>query len=235
MSNNPFKVVVVDCPYDSWSLRETRHLFSEMINLKLTGYKETYKDGVLPFDTYDFVATHILVCRDEGGSLKPLTGFKSITEARCKRFNLPFPTTHLLMSSDSPLQAKAVESVIKNCKESGDILAFDSSWTVHPEARRSLRVHHLLQELFISNVVHLHTSESNHRLLGAGAHRVRTDKFFERIGFKRLEASGKPLPTFRQASLHGEEVLLIELERFSSFATEIAKKHQDSWDNRMIF
>ncbi len=225
--------MVLDCPYDSWSQPETRHLFSEIINLKLTGYKDVYTDGVLPFDTYDFVATHILVCREEGRAFKPLTGFKSITAARCNRFNLPFPTTQLLMSSDSPRQTKAVASIMEDCNESGDVLAFDSSWTVHPEVKKSRSVHHLLQELFISNVVHLHTTSSKHRLLGAGVRRVRTDKFFERIGFTRLAEAGEPLPTFRQASLQGEEVALIQLKSFSDFATGMAEKHQSFWNNRV--
>ncbi|MCX6968034.1 MAG: hypothetical protein NTZ46_09725 [Verrucomicrobia bacterium] len=229
-----YKVVVLDCPYDTWSKTSTQSLFSEIINLKLAGYTSVYTDGVLPVDTYDFIATHILVCGEENGQLKPLTGFKSVTLSRCKRFNLPFPTSQLLSGTNTPQHTEAVASIMRSCDESGDVLAYDSSWTVHPLVRKDRPVHHFLQELFISNVVHLHTSAAPHKLLGAGVRQVRTDKFFERVGFKRLSNSGEPLSTFKQASLVGAEVALIHLERFSEFATSIAQKYESFWNERVV-
>lgn len=233
MTNLPYKVVVMDCPYDTWSSPETQYLFSEIINLKLTGYKDVYTDGVLPVDTYDFIATHLLVCTEEDGKLKPLTGFKSVTSARCRRFNLPFPTSPLLSLGNAPLHAEAVDSIMKDCDASGNILAFDSSWTVHPDAKKTRSVHHVLQELFIANVVNWHTASTPHQLLGTGIRRVRTDRFFERVGFKRVARAGQPLPTFGQASLAGSEAFLIHLEKFSEFATQLAQKYQWFWDNRI--
>lgn len=140
MTTLPYKVAVLDCPYDTWGSTNTQHLFSEIINLKLAGYKDVYTDGVLPMDTYDFIATHILVCMEENGKLRPLTGFKSVTSARCKRFNLPFPTAQLLSLGNTPLHVEAVDSIMKNCDESGNVLAYDSSWTVHPEAKKTRSV-----------------------------------------------------------------------------------------------
>lgn len=233
MTTSPFKVVVLDCPYDTWSSTDTQYLFSEIINLKLSGYKSVHKEGSLPVDTYDFIATHILVCRDEGGKLKPVTGFKSVTSERCKRFNLPFPTVQLLAANSTPEHTEAVASIMRDCDQSGDVLAFDSSWTVDPDVRKSREAHHFLQELFISNVVHLHTSSSPHKLIGAGVRRIRTDKFFERVGFNRLANAGQALPTFRQASLVGAEVALIYLERFSEFAKELSMKYESFWSNRI--
>ena len=234
MTTSPYKVVVLDCPYDTWSSTDTQYLFGKIINLKLLGYKSVYTDGVLPIDTYDFISTHILICGDEDGKLKPLTGFKSVTLARCKRFNLPFPTSQLLSGSNSPKHTEAVASVMKECDESGEGLTYDSSWTVHPEARKSRAVHHFLQELFIANAVNLHNESTPHKLLGAGVRRIRTDKFLERLGFTRLASAGQPLPTFKQASLVGTEVALILLENFSEFATNISKKYEDYWTNRVV-
>lgn len=233
MTTSTYRVVVLDCPYDTWSSATTQHLFSEIINLKLEGYKTVYSDGVLPIDTYDFIATHILVCSDDGGKLKPLTGFKSVTSPRCKRFNLPFPTSQLLSLDGAPLHAEAVATIMKNTEESGSVLAYDGAWTIDPEARKNRSVRSLLHELFISNVVHWHTSSTPHNLVGMGVPGIRTDKFFERVGFKRVTSEGKPLPTFNHTAIVGGEVALIYLEKFSEFATELARKYQPFWNNRI--
>ncbi len=234
MTNPKYKVVVLDCPYDTWSNETTQKLFSSIINLKLEGYKSYYPDGVLPMDTYDFIATHILVCQDEEGELRPLTGFKSVTSMRCKRFSLPFTASHILSLSNMPQHAERVASLIKSCDESGNMLAYDSQWTVLPEIKKNRLIHYTLQELFIANVVHWHTAAStHHELLGLGACRVRTDKFFERVGFRRLTNEGELLPPFGYESPTGTEVALIHLDRFSEFATKLAEKYQPLWDDRV--
>lgn len=234
MKNPNYKVVVLDCPYDTWSDGITQKLFSSIIDLKLAGYKSYYSDGVLPMDTYDFIATHILVCEEEEGELRPLTGFKSVTSVRCNRFSLPFTASHILSLSNVPQHAEMLASLMKNCDESGNLLAYDSQWTVLPEIKKSRSIHYTLQELFIANVVHWHTAPSaHHELVGLGACRVRTDKFFERVGFRRLAKEGKPLPTFGYESPTGTEVALIHLDRFSEFATKLAEKYQPLWDDRI--
>ncbi|XHR28616.1 MAG: hypothetical protein ACFUZC_22195 [Chthoniobacteraceae bacterium] len=233
MTTSTFKVVVLDCPFDTWSNPQTQSLFSEVLNLKIMGYKSVYQDGALPVDTYDLIATHILVCQEEEGKLKPLTGFKSVTADRCQRFNLPFPTSHLLDASGTATHAKAVNSIMKECNASGNELAYDGSWTVAPNVRKLRSVHYMLQELFIANVVHWHSSSTPHNLLGLGGVRVRTDKFFERIGFKPVTMENNPLPAFGYGSNSGQEVVLIYLEKFSEFAREIARKYESFWNNRI--
>jgi len=234
MNYNSFRVVVLDCPYNSWSKTETQRLFSSTVEMKLRGYQPVYEHGVMPVDSYDFIATHLLVCAEEGRALKPVTGFKSVTLSRCRKFNLPFPTSPLLRShGEDAAHSRAVEAIIRRCEEQEKEVVFDSSWTVDPEIRSRREFTRVLQELFISNVIHWHAPEKRHEVLGTGILRVRTNRFFERVGFQQVQYDGEPLPPFGQASLQGASAVLIHFREGSSFARDVADAHHRLWENRI--
>ncbi|MGC3990037.1 MAG: hypothetical protein QM796_10240 [Chthoniobacteraceae bacterium] len=233
MNTTDFRIVVLDCPYNTWANKDTQELFSAIVGLKLKGYLPVYEHGVMPVDSYDFIATHLLVCVKEQEHLRPVTGFKSVTVSACERFNLPFPTNAVLANTRPGQHREAVHQIMDRCRESGKELCFDSSWTVDPEFRKHRELHLLLQELFISNVIQWHRPERAHEVLGTGILRVRTNRFFERVGFHPVELDGEPLPPFEQPSLQGSSAVLIHLQESSSFARGMAEKHQQLWENRI--
>lgn len=228
-----FRVVVLDCPYNTWQSSTTQELFSAVVEMKLKGYQPVYEHGVMPIDSYDFVATHLLVCVEQKSGFKPVTGFKSVTLSTCRHFNLPFPTNAVLGQGNAD-HTEAVKAIIENCERNGKDLSFDSSWTVDPDFRRNRESNLLLQELFISNVVHWHTPEQRHEVLGTGILRVRTNRFFERIGFEQTKLNGTPLPSFNQPSLRDSQAVLIHSKEWSPFAMATAAEHQQAWNNRIM-
>jgi hypothetical protein len=233
MKTSDFRIVVLDCPYNTWANKETQELFTAIVGLKLKGYLPVYEHGVMPVDSYDFIATHLLVCVEEDSRLRPVTGFKSVTTSACERFNLPFPTNAVLGAGRTGAHGRAVGNIMERCRTTGKELCFDSSWTVDPEFRKQRELNLLLQELFISNVIQWHRPERAHEVLGTGILRVRTNRFFERVGFHPVELDGAPLPPFEQASLRGSPAVLIHLQQSSDFAQGMAAKHQPLWENRI--
>jgi hypothetical protein len=71
------QVVVLDCPYNSFSSPTTQKLFGKFINMKLTGFLEEYGHGVMPLGAYDFIGTLIMLCEKKGDELEPVFCFKS--------------------------------------------------------------------------------------------------------------------------------------------------------------
>jgi len=231
MNHTDFRIVVLDCPYNTWAKKETQELFTAIVGLKLKGYLPVYEHGVMPVDSYDFIATHLLVCVEEQARLRPVTGFKSVSVGACERFNLPFPTHAVLGAERAGAHGQAVGNIMERCRSTGKELCFDSSWTVDPEFRRHRELNLLLQELFISNIIQWHRAEQE--VLGTGILRVRTNRFFERVGFHPVEMDGAPLPPFEQPSLRGSHAVLIHLQEPSTFAQSVAMKHQPLWENRI--
>jgi hypothetical protein len=93
------QIVVLESPYDNMNDPLVRDLFSKIVQLKIEGYRLVYPYGVLPVDSYDFIATHHLVCREINGSYQVLMGVKYITLKKCLTHNLPFPGIALLRTA----------------------------------------------------------------------------------------------------------------------------------------
>lgn len=228
------RVVVLDCPYKTWHQPRTQQLFGEIVDMKIMGYRQAYPDGVLPVDTYDFIGTHVLICEEKGESLKPLSGFKSIALKRCERFNLQFPAYLQLRGAEMTIHRQAIDQIISRCKNLDREIVFDSSWAVAPEARALRTTYLQLQQMFVSNIVHWHQTEGEPERLGMGGIRVRTHRFFEKVGYERVALEGNSLPVFRQASLMGASVILMHLKTCSRYAFELAERYRDSWSNRTV-
>ena len=62
MNYNKIKIVVMECPYDTWDINPTQELFGKMVSLKLAGYRARHPYGVMPVEAYDYIGIHQLVC-----------------------------------------------------------------------------------------------------------------------------------------------------------------------------
>ena len=72
------RLVVIDCPYESWHAPFPRELFAKMVDLKLRGFKSHYSHGVLPLDTTDFLMNAISAVMDHAyvSSITPASQFQ---------------------------------------------------------------------------------------------------------------------------------------------------------------
>ncbi|MGZ5279528.1 MAG: hypothetical protein ACXWC9_06280, partial [Pseudobdellovibrionaceae bacterium] len=98
------RFVVLKSPFQIWTQLENdtfKDLFHDMVRLKLQGYGLEYPRGVLPVDTSDFIATHLLVCKEEGSRLRPIMGFKTTSFADCEHHQIAFPALGLVQAAES--------------------------------------------------------------------------------------------------------------------------------------
>jgi hypothetical protein len=95
-SGGKLKIIVLNSPYDTIQNPLTQSLLAKTIAMKIAGYRKHYPYGVLPADSYDFVATHLILCEENNGDYEPLMGMKFTTYERCKIHNLEFPILHIV-------------------------------------------------------------------------------------------------------------------------------------------
>jgi hypothetical protein len=228
------RIVVLESPYDTLSDPLVQDLFSRTMKLKIEGYQTVYPYGVLPVDSYDFIATHQLVCREKNGRYEILMGAKYVTLQKCMTHRLPFPGLSLLRSSAATPHAQILESLLERYSKNPEKVSYGSSWTIDPISRSNPVVKKTLKDLMTATLVHYETELETVERFCCGAPKIKTDLYFENLGYHRLSDQNNPLPAFNQASLMGEAAVMLRCSNFSDAALNIAESYRDLWESRLV-
>lgn len=224
---------MLNCPYDTWQTALTRDLFMQMVGFKLSGFRRVYPYGVLPVDSTDFVATHLLVCLKCEQGLIPLTGCKTVTRERCDIHRLPFAGLSLVRAAASPAHERAVLAIMDECQRAGRSLAYASSWTVNRAVKVDRALKRDLREIFEAMFALYYLTEGISDVLGGGVIRLRTDRLFQEWGYRPLTLGDETLPAINVPHLHGDAVTVLYLTAFTPAILEKATRWRWLWDDRV--
>ena len=228
------QVVVLKCPYANWKNPVTRKTFNDVISLKLDGYHDKHFFGVMPIDGADFLTDHILVCwRDDSGDLVPILGVKSLSYEICAPFFTDFTIESFLKKGEHWQHLERLNQILKSCEEKKQRISYYSSWTISPSVMDNRALITLLKDLFTACTVLHHREEGISELLGLGVPKFRTEHFFYKWGFERVEQCGHGLPNIPFRVLGGIDGVFIHLKKYSDFALSCAEKLEHFWKNRI--
>ncbi len=227
-------MVTLECPYDNWNNPELVSMFGKMVGLKLRGYRKEYAYGVLPVDTTDFLAAHHLVCAEREGELVPYLGYKVITNRRCRMHNVTFPLVALLQASGATRHASAVSEILEKAEANRQSVSYASSWTAAPEVRGDTMFSSILNRYVMAYLVLHEQAEPVDVKLACGVPSQKTDRYLIRTGFQRLTDENGEMPVFQQASLKGEDVVVLRCDRYSDEAQRVASRYAKAWENRVV-
>lgn len=232
-SGHPLRIVVLDSPYDTIQSQQTQNFFGRLAAFKIRSYQKEYPDGVLPVDTVDFVATHLLLCEQIGDEIQPLMGMKSITHRRCLRHNLQFPALHLVESQELKAHHDAIEEYLRKAALAGETVAYNGSWTIDPGLRVHREFVRLCWDVTVAFFV-FHYSENHIQSLAGATLRFKIHDFKEFMGFSYLGSPAGQLSSFECQPFFGEKVALMVLNGCSPQAVEVAERYRFLWQNRLV-
>lgn len=227
------RVVVLDCAYDTIQHPRTLDLLGKIMAMKVLGYQSEYPYGVLPIDTSDFVGVHILLCEENGTTLEPLMGFKSITAQRCKIHNLPFPVFNILSGADLPDHRKALEIIMHEIQEKNEQVAYNSSWTIHPDIRHNPILRQLCIDMTAVFLLKYYEDYKIPHVLAGATLRFKVDRLKKFVGFEHVTLNGTKLANFECKPFFGETVSLMYMNRFRDEARFWANRYKPYWENRI--
>ena len=232
MTKDDLQIVVIENLKEHWDNSDVRDLYCDMMKLKLDGYGAVYGDNVISADKADFFGTHLIVCQ-KGLRLKPLFGYKSVTLKKCNEFLYKFPALSLVSSDAEPECLKELENILERAKKNNQSISFDYSWAQDPsiKATRSESMAKMFRDLVMVLVVNHHKDYEIDEMITCGVAKVRTDQFFDRMGFSKI--SNKSL--FSQADLNGDDVHVFHTKTYSEYANQVAKEYKELWDSRLEF
>lgn len=228
--NDSFRILVLDCPYDSWETPETKEWFGKIIELKLKGYRREYPYGVLPMDTSDFIATHLIIAKDSEAGLEPVMAYRSVSQDRCQKHSISLPVLSLMKQLAAAEHAAEIQKIIDHCASEKTRLCYASSLAVaeeyagHPELKEILKM---------VNVCHTREDKVS-EILAGGVLRFKMDRFYSFMGYNKLAHNGSPLEALKIPFACNELTGFFHLKEFSDEAKEIAKKYEYLWAERII-
>lgn len=232
MKIEDLQIVVIEDLKDYWEDHDIRRLYADMMQVKFNGYEKAYGHNVISADKADFFGTHLIVCQ-KGITLKPLFGYKSVTYDKCKEYNLQFPALSLVKSDAEIECLKQLQHILHNAQTANKKISFDYSWAQDPSLKkdRSEEVAKLFRDLVMVLVVNHHKDYEIDEMITCGVIKVKTDQFFERMGFQKISNESK----FKQKDLNDDEVHIFHTDRYSDYAYSVAEKYKELWDNRLEF
>jgi hypothetical protein len=231
-NNTKLKVVIIDYPIFALDNAECSKILGKALKMKYQGYATAYNDKVLPMDKTDFFGTHLILCEEIENELFPIFAYKSITLDRCKFHEVEFPILSLMKSDGHPMCVEALNHIIETTAPSA--ISYDSAWAqdINYRFNKSLELKTLLGEIAMMFMVRHHQDAKISNAITNGVVKVKTDLFFQKLGFKKLTEDENS--HFIQKHLDEEECVIFHTSEFSLEAHSYAKKHQELWENKLM-
>jgi len=228
LANHKLQVILLDCPYDTYrESKFTRDLLSDVFKLKLDGYLAHYKYGMLPISDFDFMAKHIILCKNVNEVYYPLAAFKSISNETCKRFNIDFPAINHKFGkfkADFMLFVDAMNTWQTRLEVQNKVYAYNASWTMQPDIEKNLR--NICREISIAMFYFFYNTEKIEHVINSTSEKYKVNKLQEFMGLKYLnDEAENTLSSFRSPAFQQEPFFLMYLDQ-QGFSADFVKECQ---------
>ncbi len=229
-----YKLVILDCPYDTWENPETQAMFGRMVGLKLRGFRPYYDYGALPVDTTDYVGRHKLICRDVNGSLVPVAGYKAVDLSRCGIHRVPFPALAKAKASGAIMHARVIEEILNTAINRGEELTYEAALTMDPALHSSREFADTIKMMIPAIQYWQNRDYRIPSSMCTAVIKVKADQFLSTIGFRPIQIEGGiELEPFGALHLGGEAVRPMLLKEFTPGAEAIAERLRFFWNSRL--
>jgi hypothetical protein len=233
-----YQFVLLRSPYELMGLNMVSELFPKIIKFKTDGYRQEYGQFVLPFDSSDFVASHLLLCeKKKGGSLEPVLGFKSVTLEKCDQHRIHFPMLNMLDGEDlNIIYRLTIKSLIDKYRLSGagDKIAYNGSFTISPKLREDRELMKHLWDVTFSLLTNYYINYDIDHVVAICATKFKVDKKKELRGWNYIEGEHGILKPYVCKSFFDAPAVPMELTNIKIKGKECAEKFKSMWEDRLI-
>ncbi len=233
---NKYRFVLIREPYELMEYEIMRSIFPQLIYLKTTGYRQEYEKNVLPFDSSDFVASHLLLCDMTGPSPRPVLGFKSVTLKSCDDHRISFPMFGMLERADSDLVAKSrVQDILNSYRDQDRAgkIAYNGSFTILPELRQNKALMKHLWELSFCLIGNYYLDYGIDHVLAVCATKFNVHKKKEVYGWNYISQGQSHLEEYQSKALFGANLIPMELFTSSEACKASTLSFRGMWENRL--
>ena len=232
-----YQFVLLRSPYDLMGFNLVSELFPKIVKFKTEGYRQEYGQFVLPFDSSDFVASHLLLCEKKSdGSLEPVLGFKSVTLEKCDQHRILFPMLSMLDGEDpNNIYRLTIKSLIEKYRScgAGHKIAYNGSFTISPKLRENKEIMKLLWDVTFSLLTNYYIEYDIDHVVAVCATKFKVDKKKELLGWNYIEGEHGVLKPYVCKSFFDAPAVPMELTNMKIKGKVSAEKFKSMWEDRL--
>lgn len=234
-----YKFVLLESVNELIASEAVKNLLPQIIDFKQKGYSFEYPGSVLPFDSSDFIASHLLLCeyKEDSAALKPVLGFKSVTLEQCNKHRITFPMLEMLKSPDNTGNCHlAINGILDKYNKEGNSnkIAYNGSFTICPSIRKNKELMKYIWELSFSLLENYYIEKDISHVLAVCATRFNIHKKKETHGWNYIISNGEVLKSYRSHSLFEEDLIPMELVNPKSKGFVHDSIFKNMWKDRII-
>ena len=204
------------------------------MDLKFRGYRAEHREQVLPVDTLDHLATHILFCETTPAGPIPVATYRFVSLEIVQAYRQEFPAITIARTSGATEHEAAIAKILADSAQRNVALAYSNFFTISPDTRGQKSKVQLIRDLVIATHALYQERYSIQETLACGVVRFKIPDFERQMGYEPLTYRGKTLPPIQQHSLWGEPVVMMHQQGPSSKAKELAERYRALWENALI-
>lgn len=231
-----YRFVLLRAPYELMDFEMVRKIFPALVQLKTTGYRQEYQKNVLPFDSSDFVASHLLLCEKNGRDFIPVLGFKSVTLKRCDDHRINFPMLSMLERLETDDSNKEdILKILNSYRERGieHKIAYNGSFTILPHLREDKLLMKYLWEVSFSLLANYYLDYSIDHVMAVCATKFKVNKKKEEYGWNYIQSAGQTLEEYKCRALFGAPLVPMELFTSAQKCHESSRRFKEMWNARI--
>lgn len=186
-----FQIILLKGCFGNFLDKRVRDLFTQIIKLKRLGYGPRYDGSVIPVDTTDFFATHILIC-EKRNHANILSCLKTVSLKECIDHYLGFPLLKISNESRAKEHMVVVEKMVQNYAKTPQDLFYLGGWTINPKVKKDKKLVNTIKDITkaMDNLCHNHFSDNPH-VVGAAVKKYKAHEFFMKYGYRKMENAGE--------------------------------------------
>jgi hypothetical protein len=235
---NQYQIIVLKSPYHLMGIESVEKTFINICKFKIDGYLREYPSGVLPLDTSDFIANHIILCEKGTDSFEPIMGFKSITLQTCDNHRIPFPMIGMLKSiDDTSAHLSYFETLLNKYRleNKAHSIAYNGSFTVHARKRSDPNFHKILWDMVSFLLASYYISEKIENVVAVAATKYKVDHRKTERGWDYIEHNSKRLGSYRANSLFDAELIPMQIQGLDIKCQKDKERYKFLWDQRIVY
>ena len=232
-----YRMVLIRSPHEIMGDQFSSEIFPKVIGLKTTGYQKEYGEFVLPFDSSDFIASHLLLTEImPDKTLCPVLGFKSVTLKRCDDYKIPFPVLSMVEgTTPNPEYREHFLKIMNKFRDEGkaDQLAYNGSFTILPRLREDKILMKSLWDITFSLLTNYYIEYNIHHVVAVCATTFNVHKKKADLGWNYIQGEGGILESYKCKALFGTSLIPMELVDVKSKSQQPSEKFKDMWEDRI--
>jgi len=226
--NMKYKLCILDSAFKESNNNEYNKFFGLLLSLRMKGYMHTHGINAIPIDSYDYIATNILLYREQNNEIEPLACSRIVRYSMCRGNNLEFVPLSLLDDEENVESIEAIRNFILN--ETNDI-TFDSSFTIAPKYKCTKESQIIIQYI-LGAVFCWHRDNGLNNFFASATLKIKTDKLFNKLGLESISNDAQ----YKLKSINNEPALMMKfISNYTQVTEQFMKKTEELWRRRYVY